>query len=591
MRTLSILAVLAVGFGCSDTSPIGAGEQPNTFNNGGNGQGGDDSNDATGPELEADFEFAQPAVVGTDVFVANESLNSIAVIDSRSLAIRTLPVGFNPTKVVGPAEPTDGSRVWVLNEGSSSVSIVDPQTSDVTNAEVLRRANAIATNDDGTWAIAWVDPDELPGDVGTNGSSTVDLSAVSLVRSDGASFSLAVGYRVERVVFAGDSALVLTDDGVSVVQRDAIDGDTLVAPIALLPVDLQQLDQADREVVLDPAGEWAVARVGEERIIALTELSTGSQWVADLPGALTDLDWVPGDAPRVLGTSRDANLAVLATIPAGLIALSEVAPPSEDMGAMDMGDMGDVGNASDMDMALDMGADMADADVDVDVDSGPPPMLSMPVPGVWYLPLDQPDLGAAEVAPNAANALFFSTVGGLRRAVLLDLESLEQRGLSFEKGVRGAIANDDGTRYVVLHTREDGQIPQGASPSDPEFIARSWGLSIVDVETAATRLVLTERKPGQSALWPNEPQRLYMIFEEDGAGSADSLRDVLRLDLGSFSSETFRVPSMPEGIGRIDGADRIFVNQEHPQGRLTFIEVASDRRQTVTGYQLNAGID
>ena len=551
--------------------------------NGSSGQ----NNGNVPPERETEFEFAQPAVVGPDVFVANESLNSIAVIDSRSLAIRTIPVGFNPTRVVGPTEAAPDARVWVLNEGSSTVSIVDPQTSRVVNAKVLRRANAIAASPDGTWALAWLDPAGFEDDGASTSGTTLDFSAATLVFADGTAHDLAIGYRVERVVFTDDRALVLTDDGVSVVRPAEITGDALVPPVAVLPAALQADDELDREVVLDPAGDWAVARVRTASALFLTELTTGAQWAASLPAPLSDLDWVPGAIPRILGIAREANLIVLATVPDGLIALSDVEPtPGDDMGADVGSDMGPDMNG---DMSLPDAGDIGTPDAG-DVDAGPPPMATMPVDGVWYLPLDQPGLGAAQVAPNAANALLFSTIGEERRAVLLDLESLEQRGFSFEKGVRGAIANDLGTRFIVLHTRVPGAIPDGAAPSDPEVIARSWGLSIVDVESAATRLVLTDREPGEATLWPGEPERLYMIFAES-AGDGPSLRDVLRIDLQSFSTDTFRVPSVPEGIGRIDDAGRIFVNQRHPQGRITFVDVATDRRQTVTGYQLNAGID
>ena len=51
------------------------------------------------------------------------------------------------------------------------------------------------------------------------------------------------------------------------------------------------------------------------------------------------------------------------------------------------------------------------------------------------------------------------------------------------------------------------------------------------------------------------------------------------------------MPSLPEGIGAIGTVGKVYVDQKHPQGRMTFVDVASDKRQTITGYQLNAGID
>lgn len=542
------------------------------------------------PEVEDDFQFAEPAVLGTNVFVANETLNSVAVIDSRSLAIRTVPVGFNPTHVVGPTDPADGAQIYVLNEGSSTVSIIDPERLTPKNVDVLRRANALQASPDGTWALAYYDDEER-----REGETAGDLSAATLIKADGEALQLAVGFRIERVMFTEDSsaALILSDDGVSVVTADEISDDALVPPVAVLPPDLQRFDRVDREVTLDPDGEWAVARVTTYEGVVLTDLATGVQWRVPLPATPTDLDWVDGDTPRVLGMLREIDYAFIATIPDGLIAAADALPQPEDMGTtpdmgaddMGTGDMGagDMGTGDMADVAPDTGAS---AQVD---------LPTMPATGFTYLAVTEPNMGAAQVAPSSTEALLFSTIGEERRAVLVDLETLGQRGLSFEKGVRGAIADDDGNTFVVLHSREEGQIPVGASPADPEYIARSWGISIVDVETAATRLVLTEQKPGDATLYTGDgvADQLYMIFELPTDSSADvpALRDVLRVDLQSFSTQTFRVPSLPEGIGRIDAAQKVFVNQIHPQGRITFVDVVTDRRQTVTGYQLNAGID
>ncbi len=595
MRYEVLAIFILLGTACSDVGDeLAPTDDRNGFDNGfANNANGDTNNDFV-PEIEEEFDFAEPAVLGTDVYVANETLNSVAVIDSRSLAIRTLPVGFKPTRVVGPtAEPAEDARVYVLNEGSSTVSLVDPAGGSTKSVGVLRRANSLQASPDGSWALAWFDDSKRADD-----ETAGDLSAMTLVRANGEVHQLAVGFRIERVRFTADSstALALSDDGVSVIDVDAIDDDALVPPVAVLPPDLQEFDRSDREVLLDPDAAWAVARIATLDGVILTELSTGAQWRVPLAAIPTDLDWIDGDAPRVLGMLPSVDHAFVADIPDGLIAMSETG--GDDMGTADAGtDTGTSDAGIDVGPALDMGA--SDVGLDAQLDAGmdmsePPPMLpEMPAEGFTYLPLAQQGLGAAEVAPDASHALIFSTIGMERRGILLDLTNLEQRGLAFEKGVRGAVADDNGNTFVVLHTREDGEIPPGATPSDPEYIARSWGISVVDVASAATRLVLTDQKPGITTLWSDDQvERLYMIFEKPtGVTTEESHRDVLRIDLKSFATSTFRVPSLPEGLGRIDAARKVYVSQIHPQGRITFVGVDDGRRQTVTGYQLNSGID
>ena len=599
-RTLALFTCAMCLTACADA---GASKTLGSADRGSNAAvGGNDVSPNLDPgdfvEVEDEFEFAHPAVVGAEVFVANSSLNTVAVIDSRTLAIKTLPVGFQPTVIAGPADAdAQGSAIFVLNKGSSTVSIVDPHTSAITSVDGQGGINALAASPNGQWAIAWYDAAAADAS-----DRTGDLAAATLVRATGEAFQLAVGFRIERVRFVGnDVALLLTDDGVSVVRVGEVDDDRLVAPVAVVPPELATVDQSDREVVLDPNGAWAIARVGTYTGLILTDMASGEQWRVPTAARISDLDWVPGEnEPRVLVTMRRDSIAFVATVPQGLQELAASAPMLADMGgdtgSADMG--GDMADAATPDADMDVAdADMADVDAnDVDAaadaapDMEPDAMLPDPVPGVAYFFLAL-QAGAAEVSADGSRALMFTTDASQRRAVLIDMGSLEQRLVAFEKGIRGALSSDTGNTFVVLHSRdEQAQPPLGASPSDPAFIAASWGLSIVDVASATSRLVLTEQKPGVVTLWKDAAgEQLFMIF--DGDGDAESLRDVLQINLQSFSTSTFRVPSLPEGLGRVDSAGRIFVNQAHPQGRLTFVEVADGKRQTVTGYQLNAGID
>lgn len=47
--------------------------------------------------------------------------------------------------------------------------------------------------------------------------------------------------------------------------------------------------------------------------------------------------------------------------------------------------------------------------------------------------------------------------------------------------------------------------------------------------------------------------------------------------------------SPPEGTGYVDATDKIFVSQDHPTGRITFIDAAGGV-ETVTGYRLNDAV-
>ena len=118
---------------------------------------------------------------------------------------------------------------------------------------------------------------------------------------------------------------------------------------------------------------------------------------------------------------------------------------------------------------------------------------------------------------------------------------------------------------------------------------------MVDVSSATPRLVITAHEPWRATLWSVDgfAPRAYVIFKRpvDEALVVATQRDVLGVNLDTFSVNSFRVSSSPEGIGAIPAAGRVYVNQTHPQGRMTFVDVDSGKQQTVTGYQLNARID
>lgn len=607
------------------------------------------NNDPFVPEEEKDYEFTLPAVVDGKVYVANETLNTVAVIDSATLSIKTVNVGFRPTQVVGPTTlDAQRARITVLNEGSSSVTIIDPQANTTITRSVMPNANSLTASPAGDVAVAWYD-DRKMGPVG-------DLSSISVVK-DGQVFAVAVGFHVTDVRFSADGQklIVLSDDGVSIIATDQINGDTLAPPVATLPPLLQDVDPRDLEVILDRLGRYAITRVSSARAVVLLDIEQATHHVVYLPEVPTDIDVIDdGQSLEALVMLRNNRIALRMTMPEGFINAAMLTQPVEptdppvDMSADMMTDMGDdmvsdmmTDQSSDMsgdmmvDMSSDMVIDMADQSNDMMVDmvadqpgdlSGdmttdqsndmPSDMMvdmvadmaqpsdmnpneeswSLEAEGVTLLRFEQ-FLGAAVVSGNGKKAILYTTIGNQRQAILYHLDSNTTNGLFLEKGVRGITADVEGKTFILFHNRLPSGDDQPAEdrPSDPEFINDSYGLSVVDVASATARLVLTEQEPRLASLWshPQTDPYVYVIFEtpELIAAQQPSHRDVLVVNLRSFRIDSFRVPSLTQGIGVIPDALRVYISQRHPQGRMTFVDVLSQRRQTITGYQLNAGIE
>ncbi|MBA2664369.1 MAG: hypothetical protein H0U74_18920 [Bradymonadaceae bacterium] len=634
LKRATLICALALLPACADMGDRSYDSPSGSSNNGNNSDGSNNSNNAPFiPEDKVEFSFSKPAIVAETIFVANETLNSVAVIDSRNLSVTTVLAGFRPTAVVGP-EPafatSSAARVMALNEGSNSVTIIDPATFATRTVAVLPHANALAIDPSGRYGVAWYDDARAQ-----SGQRAGDLSSVSIIMGE-RSVSVAVGFHVRRVHFdrTGELLLVLTDDGISRIELASLVADSFAAPIAIVSPNLRQIKPVDLEVVISRDAKYAVTRTTAWKGLVLLDIEAREQHLIALPETPTDIEFVERDGLEILAVLRNRSQIVRASVPQGLINAAlwsadnalhtQVVGSSHGEGDVGLSDAGDAGDAGDDVGQLDTGAsDDAGAsdDTGVEVDTSIEPDVGVlddasegdasdaavdddatSEPGHWpdldgfsYLDMIVAGLGAASISADGASALLFTTLGEERRSVLLGLEDNSQRALIFEKGIRGALSDERGNTFLVFHSKKDGPLPTTATPTDPEYIARSWGVSMLDVATAATRLVLTQQEPGPTTLWAPETgdARVFMVFKQPSLVSQiqDSHRDAVVINLRSFRTDAFRLPSLPEGLGVIASARKVYISQTHPQGRMSFVNVDTLERQTVTGYQLNAGIE
>ena len=61
------------------------------------------------------------------------------------------------------------------------------------------------------------------------------------------------------------------------------------------------------------------------------------------------------------------------------------------------------------------------------------------------------------------------------------------------------------------------------------------------------------------------------------------------VDLRTFIVDELPLGSPPTGGGYVESSGKLFVAQEHPSGRITFID-DENAVQTVTGYELNDAV-
>jgi hypothetical protein len=410
LRT-ALAGVLASGFALGACGEFGGDDasevpRPGGFDAGnsvdaggdtGGGAGGRDS--GSEPEEEADFRLQPPAASRSYVYVANTTLNAVARIDSLTLQIRTIEVGFEPTIVrTTPA----GDRAIVLNEGSHDVSIVAEGGGVVDTVPVTPGANSLVLSPRGDYAVAWYDDR-----IAQRGDEAGSLSDASVVRIEGGEvFNLVVGVHIRDVVFdeGGETAFFVTDDGVAVVALAALDGDRFVPPVRVSDDVDAALDARDREVSIVATGEaaFALVRLSTSTEVTLVDLDAGSLHPLELGAVPTDLD-VAEDGASALLVLRERSEVVRLAIP---------------------------------------GAFTGDDEPE-------------------RFAVGEEAVGLAQAIPGTSLLALYSTVDENDHLTLLDLGDGSFETYALRKGVESLRVSPDATRLLVIHTKRPGQAVPG----------------------------------------------------------------------------------------------------------------------------------
>lgn len=312
----------------------GAAEEPNTSG----GAGAADADDGLGSETENNAPLLVPALTNRYVFVANPDRNTVTRIDVDSLQVITANVGVEPIVVQTSA---DYSKAVTFNMGSSSVSVIDANSLEVTDVDVRSNLNQLKMSPDGVWAICYHD---LAGEAVNNTSGAFSYNAISIVNLENFShFEAIAGSFPRDVQFTADSsmAVVISDDYLAVLdlrgtepqlRRIAITDNLIHPPSA-------------EEVILDPEGRYALIRqYGVEQLV-LVDLRTEEDPISYLTvGANpTDMDISPDGTQAMVVARVDKEIWIYdlqdPTLAPEVLSL----PESEVFGALLLSENGEKG--------------------------------------------------------------------------------------------------------------------------------------------------------------------------------------------------------------------------------------------------------
>jgi hypothetical protein len=496
------------------------------------------------PEIEQDL--GAPVSSLRYVWVAMTSEDKLAKIDGETLAVSAIPVGHHPQVVV--TMPGTDTAV-VLDE------VDDPHTQTGGTATVVRPANGtdttevypvlpnfnrIATSPNGKYAVAFFDLAKAISEAGSlqavkHVGSYQDVSVLSLEPGSQAHVDLTVGFKPRAVEFdaSGQHAYVITETGVSIIDLAAVTQGTptIIPPIAV--TDDPSANGDDVEVHILPSGDYAVVRVpgsASLRVVRITGPTAGTATTIGLPAEPTDLDLAPSGGRVYVVTRAPATLT-----------------------------------------AIDVPGDLADLNAIETVDLGA--ILA----------------GQLVLSPDGSHAVLYTNAFLDEHLTVVDLTQpgLPHTTYPLQKSIRTIGFDPSGAHVIVVHARAPGD-PATAQTFD-EYIDRSPGYSSVDLASGFSKLQITPVDPGTFSFAPGAP-RAYLTL--DGGDTDGSTWAVQTIELDTGVVRTIPLNSPPSAIGVLPGASsgKVFVNQRHPLGRVTFLDVLTSDVRTVTGFDLNSRV-
>jgi hypothetical protein len=152
----------------------------------------------------------------------------------------------------------------------------------------------------------------------------------------------------------------------------------------------------------------------------------------------------------------------------------------------------------------------------------------------------------------------------------------EEHHLFMEVPVRSVGVAPDSANAVLLHEIDP-------APSDPLAPFSYTLLDLVKTNPVDKRQN-TQADPLTTIFTP-QGDRAAVLLRDDSQG----VRAVDMVDLRTFIVDGVQLGSPPEGGGYVQSTEKIFISQEHPSGRITFID-SDGHLQTITGYRLNDSV-
>ncbi len=208
----------------------------------------------------------------------------------------------------------------------------------------------------------------------------------------------------------------------------------------------------------------------------------------------------------------------------------------------------------------------------------------LPIPGVLTAPavfttvtITGETVGSVALSPGGTKGLLFTNASATERVTVLDLATDPPpfRTARLYSPVLAVFSAPDAAHAVVLHDRTVGAGGAAGSPG---------AFSIVPITNAfPAKIVATKAAPTAVAMTNDRA----IIAERD---DSTKVFGAYLARMPQLQVERYTLASPPIAVGVVAGAKRAFIAQEHPDGRLTFIDLETGVARTLTGFELSARV-
>jgi len=183
-------------------------------------------------------------------------------------------------------------------------------------------------------------------------------------------------------------------------------------------------------------------------------------------------------------------------------------------------------------------------------------------------------VGRALVADDANTTLLFTTALPVDSLSVLSLQTQRFRNVKLYAPVLAVFPTHDAQNAVVLH----------ALP--PAWTTAHGAFSVVPVGAELpAKIVGTPAPPNAVALSPASDRALVTVRDD-----TNSVFGAYLAKMPSLEVDPYTLASPPIAAGVVAGANRAYIAQSHPEGRITFIDLATGQARTLTGFELGSRI-